>query len=122
MRLVKALLIAVALAAFAAPAQAGKHKHHDGDGDGGGIGKVVGDLVDNVAGTVEDVAVAKDADGKRIGEFAYAIVQYPKDFALIRLHSVDPEGVIGITRIPPQVKRAGQTLHVGLKLAQANTQ
>jgi hypothetical protein len=29
--------------------------------------------------------VATDADGNRIGEFAYAILQDPKDFALIRL-------------------------------------
>jgi hypothetical protein len=29
--------------------------------------------------------VAKDAAGKRIGEFAYAILQDPKDFSLIRL-------------------------------------
>ena len=29
--------------------------------------------------------VARDADGNRIGEFAYAILQDPKDFALIRL-------------------------------------
>ena len=35
--------------------------------------------------------VATDADGNRIGEFAYAILQDPKDFALIRL---DP-GVAG---------------------------
>src|SRR6266702_4936779 len=32
--------------------------------------------------------VARDADGNRIGEFAYAILQDPKDFSLIRL---DPE-------------------------------
>ncbi len=29
--------------------------------------------------------VARDADGNRIGEFAYAILQDPKDFSLIRL-------------------------------------
>ena len=29
--------------------------------------------------------VARDADGNRIGEFAYAILQDPKDFAVIRL-------------------------------------
>ena len=29
--------------------------------------------------------VASDADGNRIGEFAYAILQDPKDFAVIRL-------------------------------------
>ena len=29
--------------------------------------------------------VARDASGNRIGEFAYAILQDPKDFALIRL-------------------------------------
>ncbi|MGH9008867.1 MAG: hypothetical protein ACRDYF_03365 [Acidimicrobiia bacterium] len=29
--------------------------------------------------------VAKDPDGKRFGEFAYAVLQDPKDFALIRL-------------------------------------
>jgi hypothetical protein len=29
--------------------------------------------------------VARDADGRRIGEFAYAILQDPKDFSLIRL-------------------------------------
>jgi hypothetical protein len=29
--------------------------------------------------------VARDADGNRIGEFAYAILEDPKDFALIRL-------------------------------------
>ena len=29
--------------------------------------------------------VAKDGDGNRIGEFAYAVLQDPKDFALIRL-------------------------------------
>ena len=29
--------------------------------------------------------VAEDADGHRVGEFAYAVVQSPKDFALIRL-------------------------------------
>lgn len=29
--------------------------------------------------------VARDADGNRIGEFAYAILQDPKDFALVRL-------------------------------------
>jgi hypothetical protein len=29
--------------------------------------------------------VARDADGNRIGEFAYAILQDPKDFALIRI-------------------------------------
>ena len=29
--------------------------------------------------------VARDGDGNRIGEFAYAILQDPKDFALIRL-------------------------------------
>jgi hypothetical protein len=29
--------------------------------------------------------VAQDADGKRIGEFAYAVLQDPKDFALIQL-------------------------------------
>lgn len=29
--------------------------------------------------------VAQDADGNRVGEFAYAILQDPKDFALIRL-------------------------------------
>jgi hypothetical protein len=28
---------------------------------------------------------AHDADGKRIGEFAYAVIRLPKDFALIRL-------------------------------------
>ena len=31
--------------------------------------------------------VAKDGDGRRIGEFAYAVLQDPKDFALIRLDS-----------------------------------
>lgn len=31
--------------------------------------------------------VARDGDGNRIGEFAYAILQDPKDFALIRLDS-----------------------------------
>jgi hypothetical protein len=31
---------------------------------------------------------AKDSDGKRFGEFAYAVLQDPKDFALIRL---DPD-------------------------------
>jgi hypothetical protein len=33
---------------------------------------------------------ATDADGNRIGEFAYAILQDPKDFALIRLDSGVP--------------------------------
>ena len=31
--------------------------------------------------------VARDGNGNRIGEFAYAILQEPKDFALIRLDS-----------------------------------
>lgn len=34
--------------------------------------------------------VAQDGDGKRIGEFAYAILQDPKDFALIRLDAGVP--------------------------------
>jgi hypothetical protein len=34
--------------------------------------------------------VARDGDGNRIGEFAYAILQDPKDFALIRLDSSVP--------------------------------
>ncbi|HEX9712723.1 MAG TPA: hypothetical protein VGB52_09265 [Actinomycetota bacterium] len=29
--------------------------------------------------------VVRDADGRRVGEFAYAILQSPKDFALVRL-------------------------------------
>jgi hypothetical protein len=34
--------------------------------------------------------VARDSEGKRIGEFAYAALQDPKDFALIRLDSNVP--------------------------------
>ena len=40
--------------------------------------------------------VARDGDGNRIGEFSYAILQDPKDFALIRL---DP----GVNAEPPDV-------------------
>jgi hypothetical protein len=41
--------------------------------------------------------VAKDPDGKRFGEFAYAVLQDPKDFGLIRL---DPN-----PRVTPQDDR-----------------
>lgn len=34
--------------------------------------------------------VARDSEGKRIGEFAYAVLQDPKDFALIRLDAGVP--------------------------------
>ena len=46
--------------------------------------------------------VAKDGDGRRIGEFAYAILQDPKDFALIRL---DP----GIEASPEMCNYGGPT-------------
>ena len=39
--------------------------------------------------------VARDGDGRRIGEFAYAVLQSPKDFALIRL---DP-GIVANAQI-----------------------
>jgi hypothetical protein len=45
---------------------------------------------------------AKDSDGKRIGEFAYAILQDPKDFALIRL---DP----GVDASPEMCNYGGPT-------------
>lgn len=34
--------------------------------------------------------VARDSEGKRVGEFAYAVLQDPKDFALIRLDANVP--------------------------------
>lgn len=46
--------------------------------------------------------VATDADGNRIGEFAYAILQDPKDFALIRL---DP----GVAASPEMCHFGGPT-------------
>ena len=46
--------------------------------------------------------VAKDSDGTRIGEFAYAILQDPKDFALIRL---DP----GVQSSPEMCNYGGPT-------------
>jgi len=46
--------------------------------------------------------VARDADGNRIGEFAYAILQDPKDFSLIRL---DP----GVNASPQMCHFGGPT-------------
>jgi hypothetical protein len=46
--------------------------------------------------------VARDADGNRIGEFSYAILQDPKDFALIRL---DP----GVNASPQMCHFGGPT-------------
>lgn len=46
--------------------------------------------------------VAKDPDGKRFGEFAYAVLQDPKDFALIRL---DP----GVEASPEMCNYGGPT-------------
>jgi hypothetical protein len=46
--------------------------------------------------------VAKDSTGKRIGEFAYAILQEPKDFSLIRL---DP----GVEASPEMCQYGGPT-------------
>jgi hypothetical protein len=46
--------------------------------------------------------VARDANGDRIGEFAYAILQDPKDFALIRL---DP----GVNASPEMCHFGGPT-------------
>lgn len=46
--------------------------------------------------------VATDADGNRVGEFAYAILQDPKDFALIRL---DP----GVAASPQMCHFGGPT-------------
>ena len=46
--------------------------------------------------------VAKDSTGKRIGEFAYAILQDPKDFSLIRL---DP----GVEASPEMCQYGGPT-------------
>lgn len=46
--------------------------------------------------------VAKDGDGGRIGEFAYAVLQDPKDFALIR---IDP----GVEASPEMCNYGGPT-------------
>src|SRR5258708_1086649 len=48
--------------------------------------------------------VARDASGNPIGEFAYAILQDPKDFSLIRLHpQVQPSAGMGHFGGPPAV-------------------
>ena len=52
-------------------------------GEGGPMGDNVGEKTWPKGGG----PVAKDAGGHRIGEFAYAILQDPKDFSLIRLDS-----------------------------------
>jgi hypothetical protein len=65
--------------------------------DGGPLGGDVGEAVWGSGGPV-----ATDASGTRIGEFAYAILQSPKDFALIRL---DP----GVAASPQMCHYGGPT-------------
>jgi hypothetical protein len=72
--------------------------------------------------------VARDATGQRVGEFAYAIQQDPKDFALIRLdpgveaspqmcHFGGPTGINNdITPLPVALQYFGNGLGVGTVL------
>jgi hypothetical protein len=71
--------------------------------------------------------VARDADGRRIGEFAYAILKDPKDFSLVRLdrgvaaspqmcHFGGPTGVNADRTRPPTpvvLEQFGQGILVG---------
>ena len=67
-------------------------------GEGGPMGDNVGEKTWPKGGG----PVAKDAGGHRIGEFAYAILQDPKDFSLIRL---DP----GVEASPEMCQFGGPT-------------
>jgi hypothetical protein len=67
-------------------------------GEGGPTGNNVGEKTWPRGGG----PVAKDADGHRIGEFVYAILQEPKDFSLIRL---DP----GVQASPEMCQFGGPT-------------
>jgi hypothetical protein len=67
-------------------------------GEGGPMGDNVGEKTWPKGGG----PVAKDAGGHRIGEFAYAILQDPKDFSLIRL---DP----GVEASPQMCQFGGPT-------------